>query len=180
MNSRAEVVFFGDSLTYYGFFPSLFPFKTVCNLGLCGDTIQGMTYRIEQVKIFAPEVVFLMAGINDVANSTDYKFKSSFEQLVKSLRSELPEADIIIQSLLPVNNKDFSITCNNTQIIKCNREIERLGRELGLYYPDLYSLYEDGGQLPSTMTKDSIHLTESAYDRWYDVIKAFKQANKII
>ena len=42
MNVKADIVFFGDSLTYYGDFASIFPAKVVCNLGLRGDTIQGM------------------------------------------------------------------------------------------------------------------------------------------
>ena len=73
MNAKADIVFFGDSLTYYGEFSSVFPDKVVCNLGLRGDTIKGMIERVEQVKMLEPKVVYMMAGINDVGcMSADY------------------------------------------------------------------------------------------------------------
>ncbi len=68
MNVKVDIVFFGDSLTYYGDFASVFHDKVVCNLGLRGDTIQGMIDRAEQVKILKPKVTFIIAGINDVGN----------------------------------------------------------------------------------------------------------------
>ena len=68
MNAKADIVFFGDSLTYYCVFSSVFPDKVVCNLGLRSDTIQGMIDRVEQVKMFEPNIVYMMGGINDVAS----------------------------------------------------------------------------------------------------------------
>lgn len=75
MNAKADIVFFGDSLTYYGDFSSVFSDKVVCNLGLRGDTIQGMIDRVEQVALLEPKVVFLMGGINDVGllSSNDFE-----------------------------------------------------------------------------------------------------------
>ena len=59
MNSKADIVFFGDSLTYYGDFSSVYPDKVVCNLGLRGDTIRGMISRIEQVRVLLQRKYFL-------------------------------------------------------------------------------------------------------------------------
>ena len=46
MNAKADIVFFGDSLIYYGDFTSVFPDKVVCNLGLRGDSLQGMIDKV--------------------------------------------------------------------------------------------------------------------------------------
>ena len=55
LNEKANIVFFGVSLMYYGDFASVFPGRVVCNLGLRGDTILGMINRVEQVKLLMPK-----------------------------------------------------------------------------------------------------------------------------
>ena len=166
MNAKADIVFFGDSLTYYGDFSSAFPDKIVCNLGLRGDTIQGMTDRVEQVKMLDPEVVYLMAGINDIASCTPERFKKQFENLVATTQRVIPNADIIIQSLLPVNDKDFVISCTNNQVRACNIEIKKVADFYHLCFLDLFSIYENEKVLHKKETIDGIHLTQQAYNRW--------------
>lgn len=140
MNAKADIVFFGDSLTYYGDFASVFPDKVVCNLGLRGDTIQGLIDRVEQVRLLEPKQVFLMAGINDVANCSAESFGKQYEELILKLKRQLPEASIVIQSMLPVNDRDFPIGCNNEQIETCNKMIAKVAEFLSIKYIDLYSI----------------------------------------
>lgn len=170
MNTKADIVFFGDSLTYYGDFSSVFPGKVVCNLGLRGDTIQGMIDRVVQVKILEPKAVYLMAGINDIATSTIESFKEQYRLLINSLQAELPTVSLIVQGLLPVNNEYFHLSCNNADICLLNNCIKDLVSEFGLYYLDLYSLYEIEGELPVDFTLDGIHINKSAYKMWYNTI----------
>ena len=171
MRVKADVVFFGDSLTYYGDFASVFPDRVVCDLGLRGDTIQGMINRIDQVKLLNPDEVFLMAGINDVNSCPFDAFELIYNQLVDSILNSLPQVSLTIQSILPVNSRDFSISCDNDQIRPCNRIIQSIALSKGLKYIDLYSSYEVSGQLPASLTKDGIHLLPEAYDIWYDAIR---------
>lgn len=107
---KADIVFFGDSLTYYGDFTSVHPDKVVCNLGLRGDAIRGLINRIEQFKLVHPFAVYLMAGINDVVSCSVEEFKSQYEALLRRFHKGLPNTDIVVQSLLPVNEVDFSIS----------------------------------------------------------------------
>lgn len=171
MKSKADIVFFGDSLTYYGDFASVFPDKVVCNLGLRGDTIQGMIDRLEQVKMLQPKVVYLMAGINDIAYCGELEFKSAYEELVWHIKSDNPGIDIIIQSLLPVNNDEFSISCNNNQIKICNEAILKCAEYFNYKYIDLFSLYAENGELPQRLTIDGLHLKKNGYKRWYELIQ---------
>ncbi len=169
MKASADIVFFGDSLTYYGNFASVIPDKVVCNLGLRGDTLKGLLNRVKLVKMLKPSSVFLMAGINDVVSLP----VKEFGLLYKELLYELKGASVFVQSILPVNTQYFTVSCNNCQIKSCNIIIERLAKEYAFAYIDLYSRYEENGQLSPLMTKDGIHLTESAYSKWYMAINEY-------
>lgn len=168
MNAKADIVFFGDSLIYNGDFASALPNKVVCNLGLRGDTLQGMKNRVEQVKLLKPTNVYLMAGINDVASKSSDEFGEQYESLIRMLREQSPTAELTVFSMLPVNDKDFTISCNNKQIVQCNKEIASSCLKHGLRYDDLYADYECSGILPKEITTDGIHLKKEAYRKWYN------------
>lgn len=181
MNAKADIVFFGDSLTYYGDFPSAFPDKVVCNLGLRGDTIQGMIDRVEQVRMLQPELVFLMAGINDITTCSSIQFEELYCILIQKIFESVRDVELIIQSILPVNEIDYSISCTNEQIIKCNKVIKRIAECKKVQFIDLYSLYANDNVLPKNKTLDGIHLYPDAYIEWYDMLKAnsYKWQNKV-
>ena len=171
MKARADIVFFGDSLTYYGDFASVFPGQVVCNLGLRGDTIKGMIDRVEQVRMLEPKQVFLMAGINDVAHVSLDEFEEIYNSLLDAISQALPKATIIIQNMLPVNNQDFSISCENNQIRACNSKIKTIARLRNLIYLDVYSIYDEDGKLPLKLTKDGLHISHESYSRWYKLLE---------
>lgn len=170
---KADIVFYGDSLTYYGDFASVFPDKVVCNLGLRGDTIQGMINRIEQVCIMQPDKVYLMAGINDVTYCSLKTFEELYEMLITHMLLKLPTTSIVIQSILPVDDTDFTISCTSRQIMDCNAAIASLAQKYQLDFLDLFSVYAIRGKLPRKMTSDGIHLQYSAYSKWLDLLKAY-------
>lgn len=170
LNAKADIVFFGDSLTYYGDFASVFPDKVVCNLGLRGDTIQGMIDRVEQVQMLEPKQVFLMAGINDVSNVMADEFEVLYDRLLDVLTQNVPNAKLVVQSILPVNNKNFSISCDNAQINACNNKIQKITNKRNLVCLNVYKLYEEDGLLPLKLTRDGLHLTTEAYERWYKLL----------
>lgn len=170
MNAKADIVFFGDSLTYYGDFASVFPDKVVCNLGLRGDTIQGMIDRVEQVKMLEPKQVFLMAGINDVSNVMADEFEVLYDRLLDVLTQNVPNAKLVVQSILPVNNNNFSISCDNAQINACNNKIQKITNKHNLVCLNVCTLYEEDGLLPLKLTRDGLHLTTEAYERWYKLL----------
>lgn len=172
MNARADVVFFGDTLIYNGDFASALPGMVVCNLGLRGDTLQGMMDRVEQVKLLKPKTVYLMAGINDVAGTSVDEFREQYGLLILLLGEQIPMMELIVFNMLPVNDVDFSISCNNKQIVRGNQIIASLCSKHGLRCVDLYAIYEHNGKLPKEMTRDGIHLFPKEYSRWYEVINS--------
>lgn len=170
INAKADIVFFGDSLTYYGDFASVFPDKVVCNLGLRGDTIDGLLERIQQVSMLKPHYVFLMTGINDLASSEQERFKIQYEKLIQQLKSIEPDCTMIVQSLLPVNSVDFHISCCNDTVRQYNEIIESLASMYHIQFINLFPLYCVDGVLPKEWTVDGIHLKTTEYSKWYNEI----------
>ncbi|MFR0836634.1 MAG: hypothetical protein ACLSG8_11420 [Barnesiella sp.] len=87
MHLRTDVAFFGDSMTYFGDFDELFSDLSVCNLGFCEDTPNGMLGRMDMIRFAKPKKVFLMAGINGLKDSSLSDFRSSYTELVDSILS---------------------------------------------------------------------------------------------
>ena len=170
MNAKADIVFFGDSLTYYGDFSSVFPDKVVCNLGLRGDTILGMKERLVQVKLLEPHKIYLMAGINDVVCCSQDEFKDKYSSLINQLITMVPVEYLTIQNMLPVNETRYKICCNNNQIMSCNRIITTLAYNHSIKCIDLYSAYQKEGELPFELTVDGIHLKPEGYKTWYELL----------
>lgn len=172
MNAKADIVFFGDSLTYYGDFSSAFPDKVVCNLGLRGDTIHGMIDRVEQVRMLKPKHVFLMAGVNDVAKVSSDEFGVLYNRLLDAVSQALSEVTIVVQTMLPVNNQDFNISCNNDQICACNSMILKIAEKRKLDCLDVHALYVEDGQLPLKMTRDGLHIIQESYSKWMKLLES--------
>ena len=171
MNAKADIVFFGDSLTYYGDFSKAFPGKVVCNLGLRGDTIQGMLDRVEQIMLLEPQMVYLMAGINDVSNSTPQHFEITYKTLIQNIIYSVPMATLYIQSILPINDKYYSVSINNKQIRDYNQIIKKITNCINVPYLDVHSYLVEDNQLPADFTNDGIHLLPVAYNRWISILK---------
>lgn len=169
---KADIVFFGDSLTYYGNFSSCFPDKRVVNLGLRGDTIDGMIQRVDQLKVLNPDRVYLMAGINDVGMLSSSQFYDKYLELCETIIEALPNSELILQSMLPVNTKDFGpVSCNNNQIMKANKEIVQIAKKNDIKYIDLYSMYVGSAEmLLEEYSVDGIHLEDKAYAKWNDCL----------
>lgn len=171
---KADIVFFGDSLTFNGDFASVFPQKKVFNLGLRGDTLEGLKDRINQVELLKPDLIFLMAGINDVSSSNPKEFAEKYESLIQLILGFIDRKRLYVQSMLPVDDVRFPISCSNEQIRICNKETERLARKYKIHFVDLFSVYQRNGILPIAMSIDGIHLYKDAYNQWYSLLRGLE------
>lgn len=173
MNTHFDVVFYGNSITRNGNFASYFPKVSVCNLGHGGDDLGGMKRRIGMATCLSPKVVFLMAGINDQADKTPLDiFEQKYRDLITTFRDSLPDTELYIQSILPVNSKVYESFGTNEHIDSCNQIIKKIAEDASLEYIDLYSLYIKDGELPLSDTKDldGLHLAPEKYDIWINRI----------
>lgn len=174
MSYDADICFLGNSITYASNFQTYFTDKKIVELGYPGDTMIGMMRRMDMLRAVCLEKVFLMAGINDLANqSMDMdEFAERYNVLVDSITNACPHAEVYLESILPVN-RSHRMYRNCDRIIQANQIITRIAGEKGMIYIDLFSLYCIDGQLPDELTNDGIHLLPKAYDRWAEAIREY-------
>ena len=173
LNYDADVVFFGNSITRGGDFQDYFTDVKTCNLGYPGDNMDGMMLRIGQIKAVNPEKVFVMAGINGLQSQTDNVFETKYQLMVDSIKSILPEAEIYLQSILPVNHDMKSGLASKDKIQKANEIVAKIAQRSNCVYVDLWALYEKEGEMPQELTRDGVHLFPEAYDRWMEEIRKY-------
>lgn len=163
--SKADIVFAGDSITEFGWWDEWFPNHKVKNRGISGDVVQGVLYRIDGISVLSPKQVFLMIGINDIIQEHSIEhIKDSYLHLCEKMSKEMPNTQIYLQSILPTNSDE-----KNVQIHDVNEEICRLAGEFGFEYIDLYSLFIDSeGLLKEGYSLDGVHLSGEAYLAWVD------------
>ena len=55
---------------------------------------------------------------------------------------------------------------SNEKITQANNAIKLLSKEFNLPFIDIYSLYEENGKLPTSISKDGIHISSESYEKW--------------
>lgn len=173
LNYDADVVFFGDSLTRDSNFSTAFPELNIVNLGYAGDSLKGMKNRIPMIQAVKPEKIFVMGGINGLKDSNWEQSLAQYNELITELKKALPETQIYIQSVLPIADHKEGSICSNSTIATFNAELQKMAQEQGFLYIDLYTLYEQDGQLNPALARDGLHLLPEAYSLWEDAIAPF-------
>ncbi len=166
----APVLFLGDSLVEYGEWEECFPDRDVINLGVAGETVEGLYRRIDSVieRYPAAEACLMMSGINNIAMD-DYAFLTTYRALIKKLKRAYPEATIVVHSILPAD-VDF---IDNRKVLEMNRALERVAYEEGVHYLDLFKYFinERGEVIREYYLEDGVHLSERGYRVWCEVLR---------
>lgn len=169
--TTSTVVLLGDSIT------EGHPARTVAGLpvvnqGIGGDRTDmptsgtGVRRRLDLVREARPAHVFLMIGINDFwgGGETADQVKPRYEELVRALLAEVPNARLHLVSVLPTSGRNASM---NREVVPMNDFIRGLARTHKLEYLDLHALMSDEkGELREEFTGDGVHLTPPAYAAW--------------
>lgn len=171
--SSKRIVFIGDSLTEYFDWQRCFPEYDVMNLGISGETVEGLLVRIDHVisSIKNPDYIFIMTGINNIA-SEDFEILESYKKVVSKLSSEFKDTVIVVQSILPVNLHWI----DNTAIQAINRKLQGIANEFNnVEYLDIFSLFVDSEETPNSeyLLDDGVHLSYAGYDVWVKAVNGF-------
>jgi lysophospholipase L1-like esterase len=175
-NPDNQIVFLGDSLTDGCNWSEMLEDSRVVNRGISGDTTRGVLSRLDEVIESKPLKVFLMIGVNDLANGImAEEVVYNIKQIVKTIYKQSPETEIFLQSLLPVNN-DFVFFENHTNktehIIRINTALQNFASINDITYLDLYSLFvTKENKLNQEYTNDGLHLNGDGYLRWKTVVE---------
>ena len=125
----ADVVFFGDSITHDSDFREFFPEKKIVNCGYPGDDLEGMIERVYSLAKLTPETVFVLGGINGLTDKNVDESIAVYSRLIDTLKENLPDSKIVIQSVLPLSGKREPFICRNSTSLEFNGKLKRLTEE---------------------------------------------------
>lgn len=173
-----DIIFLGNSLTHGAEWHELFNNPNVKNRGINGDTVDGISERLESVTAGEPKKIFLLCGVNDVShNLTADQISAKLIALVEKIKEQSPNTRIYVESLLPINNNfnRYKLLAGKEQVIKdINKTLALRMPEMGVEYIDVTDLFTDkNGNLREDFTNDGLHLLGPAYIVWRDYLQPF-------
>ncbi|WP_066038557.1 GDSL-type esterase/lipase family protein [Herbiconiux solani] len=162
MTGKPKTVFVGDSLTEGGRWQEWFPELEAFNLGVGGDTTDGLIERIDEVAALDPDTIVLLIGTNDVANRRAVEHVvRGIETVLVNLRSAMPDARILVQSVLPRGAEYAEF------VKEINRHVWQFAATVRAHYLDLWPVMaREDGELRPEYTEDRLHLNEAGYEAW--------------
>ena len=128
---KADIVFYGNSITYESNFQNYFPQLRVCNLGCNRDDLEDLIHRSFLIHKVCPSKIFVLGGINNLMEISIEDFKEKYNTLVDTIIAQNPNAKLYLQSLLPVNiNMELGsrYTGNLDKIKKANQIIKDISK----------------------------------------------------
>jgi len=166
--SNRLAILVGDSLSMW--FPSQsLPYGQLwLNQGISGENSGQILKRLSAFAKTRPNTIYVMAGTNDLRQgASDRIILDNIRQIVRRLRSNHPQAQVVVQSVLPTRLKNIP----NERIYNLNQQIAAIAQQEGTGFLNLYSLFADEqGQLQQDLTTDGIHLTRRGYQVWQEAL----------
>ncbi len=164
-----DVVFFGDSITEDAEWHELFPDVATRNRGIAEETSADLVARLDTVVDGRPQKLFVLAGINDIVfGGRDDDLLANYRTILERCRSESPETEVIVQSILP------AATELGARIVRVNTRIEALAAEFGVTFVSLRAAFAGpDGAMPEELSPDGLHLTGEGYRRWRQVLAPY-------
>jgi lysophospholipase L1-like esterase len=162
-------ILLGDSLSMW--FPSQgFPSQQLwLNQGISGENSSQILRRISAFSKTRPDTIYVLAGINDLRQGvSDEVILSNIRQIVLQLRQNHPQAQVVVQSILPTR----ASTIGNERIRNLNQQIAAIARQQGAGFLNLHRLFANSqGEMQPDLTTDGIHLTHRGYEVWQEALQ---------
>lgn len=174
----AETMFLGDSLTHglslygglttptYYYYTGMSVFNVRSKTLECSDGSEKTLDEALSAKNW--KRVYILLGINEIGSDTA-GYKAKYGELIDAVRAKLPNAEICIQTILPVSrsrekeNSGFS----RNLVEKKNSALAELAREKTCLLIDTNKAFADSaGYLPESYTWDGVHLNATQYKIW--------------
>ena len=118
--------------------------------------------------------VYIMLGVNELGWPRSEVFREQYGKVIDRVREEHPEAEVVIQSLLPVSAKQEAkgSYVNNRRIAEFNALLEDLAAEKSCPYLDVAeAVTGEDGCLRQELTTDGVHLNTAGCQAWLEYLK---------
>jgi len=177
---KNKIVFAGCSMIEFGRWQELLKDETIINRGILGDNSFGLLNRIDDIIKLQPATLFIIIGINDIANNipADISLKNIYN-FVNQIVESSPSTQIFVHSILPTNpvhseqKAEFANHYHkNEQVVELNNLLKSKSDLSKFTFVDLYSSVVDAdGNLNSEFAQtDGIHLNTNGYLLWADLL----------
>ena len=176
---KGSIIFLGDSITEHGQWEELMGNPKVKNRGIAGDTTWGLLRRLKNITSQKPARIFLMIGVNDFLFTDRREIFENYQKIIEKIKSQSPDTQIFIQSILPVNPEVKNMVFNNQEIRLLNEDLKKLAKNTQIPYLNIHdSLTDKNRNLAAKYTADGIHLNGAAYIVWKKIVeKSMPSAN---
>jgi lysophospholipase L1-like esterase len=174
-----KLLFLGNSITEGGNWKKLTGDSASINRGISGDVTFGVLRRLDEVTKHQPAKIFLLIGVNDLAKGIpEDVIIGNILTIARNLRARVPNAQVLVQSLLPVNPsfKNFPKGYDrNESIATINEQLRKAAERYGYTFVDIHSGFSDvQGLLLASYSTDGLHLSAAGYQRWAAILKEAK------
>ncbi len=149
-----------------------FPEHTCLNRGFGGSQLADVVHYVDRIVIpYAPKVIVLYAGDNDIGNKrTAAQVHADYLSFVTQVRATLPETKIVWVAIKPSLKRwalrEVAIAANDA--IRTD-----IAAGKGDVYVDVWGpmLGEDGMPRPELYLADGLHLTPAGYAVWNKLVE---------
>ena len=131
-----------------------------------GHTIRNLQENIDKLVEMNPQMVFLCYGLNDTSIgywNTEQEYVDEYIQTVQTIQERLPEATIIVSSILPAKDPAFQTSSKWYNIPAWSDALGQACAQNGILFADCDQLAVD---YPELWDPDGIHLREAFYPYW--------------
>ncbi|MCD2422708.1 GDSL-type esterase/lipase family protein [Niabella pedocola] len=172
----SDIVFLGNSITFWGLFNQTLGQPQIRNRGIPGDITNGVLERLDGILDGKPAKIFILIGINDIARGIpDSIVIGNQQRMVTRIRERSPRTKIFLQTLLPTNSSFKKLAAHyhkEAHIRVVNEGLRKIAAASGATLVDLHAVFDDGtGQLIKELTFDGVHITKKGYDRWIRLLR---------
>lgn len=178
-----DAIFIGDSLTDGLAAYELLPREQVlADTGINPQTIltrecigeEGAEQTVvEAAAALDPAKIYIMLGSNGVAFLNFDDIIGWYGELIDALQENHPDAEIYVQSILPVTADKHleQELLTNKRITELNGMIAEMAAEKGCFYLNVSeAVADENGCLPDDLSADGMHFGVSTYRVWLDYL----------
>jgi lysophospholipase L1-like esterase len=176
-----DIVMIGDSITYGGDWNLLLNNKKVANLGINGDSTDGILNRLGDIYLLNPTICFIMIGINDFqGNRSVETVLSNYREIITEIKKQ--NIRVVVQSVLHLgekyyinriggkNKNDWKII--NDKVKNLNEKLETLASEFDVEFVNINNGLSRNNILEEIYGDESgLHLSLAGYKKWAEIIK---------
>ena len=137
-----------------------------------GHTIRNLKENIGKIVEMNPSQIFLCYGLNDSSIGywdTAEEYVTEYMATVNEIREKLPNAKIVVSSILPAKDPAFQKSKKWYNIPEWSAALEKACKENGILFANCDRLAVDH---PNLWDPDGIHFREEFYPYWASCLVA--------